>query len=222
MRRGRSIRRRAERRSESQAFPSFGRAAGSSESAAPITLATGLGTPASLGPGVAAADWGAAFAASHISSVFGSAVAAPGSGEGVLSTGRLPVSISPSTIPAAHTSARSSTAAPAACSGAMYAGVPAPLEPSVPSRCASPKSSSFTRPSSQTKTFAGLRSRCSTPREWACASPSAICSAMRSASSTGRGPFSIRFASVSPRSSSITRYAPAGQVPTSKMVTMAG
>jgi hypothetical protein len=158
---------------------------------------------------------------SHINSVFGSAVSAPGAGEGVLSTGRLPVSISPSTMPAAHTSARSSTTAPAACSGAMYAGVPAPLDPSVPSKWASPKSSSFTRPSSQTKTFAGLRSRCSTPREWACASPSAICSAIRSASSTGKGPFSIRRASVSPRSSSITRYAPAGHVPTSKMVTMA-
>ena len=147
---------------------------------------------------------------------------APAAGVGVRSTGRFPVSISPSTIPAAQTSARSSTTAPAACSGAMYAGVPAPHEPSVPSRCARPKSSSFTRLSSQTKTFAGFRSRCRTPREWACASPSAICSAMRSASSTGRGPFSIRFASVSPRSSSITRYAPAGQVPTSWMVTMAG
>ncbi len=45
---------------------------------------------------------------------------------------------------------------------------------------------------------------------------------MRRASSTGSGPFSIRRASVSPRSNSITRYAPAGHVPTSKMVTMAG
>ena len=217
-RRGQSTSRRAERSSESQELPSLGLAPGSSDSAAAITFATGRGPAELRRPTVA----GAAFGASHINSVSGSAGSSPGAGEGVLSTGRFPVSISPSTIPAAQTSARSSTTAPAACSGAMYAGVPAPLDPSVPSRCARPKSSSFTRPSSQTNTFAGFRSRCSTPREWACASPSAICSAIRSASSTGSGPFSIRLASVSPRSNSMTRYAPAGHVPTSKMVTMAG
>ena len=214
-RRGRSTLRRAERSSESQAFPSLGRAAGSSESAAPTTFATARGTPprAEGVPGLAGAGGGF-----HMSSVRASASPVAG----VLPTGLFPVSISPRTIPAAHTSARSSTAAPAACSGAMYAGVPAPLDPSVPSRCASPKSSSFTRPSSQTKTLAGFESLCSTPREWACASPPAICSAIRSASSTGNGPFSIRLASVSPRSSSMTRYAPAAQVPTSWIVTMAG
>ena len=174
-RRGRSTRRRAERSSESQVPPSLGLASGSSASAAASTFATGRGTPAPRGPAVPPADCGGTFGASHINSVPAPASA---TAAGVRSTGRLPVSISPSTIPAAHTSARSSTAAPAACSGAMYAGVPAPEDPSVPSRCASPKSSSFTRPSSQTNTLAGLRSRCRTPRECACASPSAICSAI--------------------------------------------
>ena len=126
-RRGRSTPRRAARSSASQAFPSCGRVAGSSASAAPSTFATGRGTPSSLGsPTVAAAASGA----SHIKSVFASDDSLPGAG--VLSTGLFPVSISPSTIPAAHTSARSATTAPAACSGAMYAGVPAPLDPCRP------------------------------------------------------------------------------------------
>ena len=115
IRRGRSTLRRAERSSESQAFPSFGRAVGSSESAAPTAFATGRGTRARAGgvPGLTGS-----FGASHMSSVFASGAAAP-AGVGVRSTGRLPVSISPRTIPAAQTSALSSTAAPAACSGAM-------------------------------------------------------------------------------------------------------
>ena len=136
-------------------FPSLGLAAGSSDSAARHHLRDRPRNPGELRrPEPSQAP--RAFGASHISSVFASDAPRAGAGVGVLSTGRFPVSISPSTIPAAQTSARSSTAAPAACSGAMYAGVPAPLDPSVPSRWASPKSSSFTRPSSQTKTFAGF------------------------------------------------------------------
>ena len=131
-------------------------------------------------------------------------------------------SISPSTLPAAKTSARSSIASPRACSGAMYAGVPPLASPGVPRRWASPKSSSFTLPSSQRKTLAGLRSRWSTPRWCAWASPRAISSAIRSASAAGIGPSAIRCARVFPRRSSITRYGPDAQVPTSKRVTMHG
>ena len=114
MRFGRSTRRRAERSSVSQDPPSLARAAGSSESAAPTAFATGRGTRARAGgvPGLTGS-----FAASHMSSV--RSASAPAGGVGVRSTGRFPVSISPSTIPAAQTSARSSTTAPAACSGAM-------------------------------------------------------------------------------------------------------
>ena len=45
---------------------------------------------------------------------------------------RCPVSTSHSTTPNAHTPARLSTAAPRACSGAMYAAVPRILPASVP------------------------------------------------------------------------------------------
>ena len=112
--------------------------------------------------------------------------------------------------------------APAACSGAMYAGVPAPLDPSVPSRWASPKSSSFTRPSSQTNTFAGfeipvqhaslvrvgepLRHLLGDPqglihREWT------LLNAPRQRLAPQQFHHQVR---------------PGGHVPTSKMVTMAG
>jgi hypothetical protein len=60
----------------------------------------------------------------------------------------------------------------------MYAAVPrtVPASVSVPSPAASramPKSASFGRPSSSKRTFAGFRSRWTTPRACACARPAA-------------------------------------------------
>ena len=92
---------------------------------------------------------------------------------------RLPVTISYSTQPNAHTSVRLSTGLPRACSGLMYAAVPkitpacviagvvmlGGCEPSrdmgdaVSIAFARPKSSTFTVPSGRTFTFAGFRSR---------------------------------------------------------------
>ena len=90
--------------------------------------------------------------------------------------GRVPVSISKSTTPNAHTSTRWSTTLPLACSGAMYAAVPmiTPICVAAAVRVgdwdgspvgvgssafANPKSSTFTVPSSRTLIFAGSRSR---------------------------------------------------------------
>jgi hypothetical protein len=69
---------------------------------------------------------------------------------------------------------------------------------------ASPKSSTFTVPSSRTLMFAGLRSRWMIPCSCAASSASAICLAIGSASSTGIAPCAIRSASVGPSTSSIT------------------
>ena len=54
-------------------------------------------------------------------------------------------------------------------------------------RCASPKSSTFT-PAFVTRMFEGLRSRCTIPFWCACSSASAICPARRTASAAGSGP----------------------------------
>ncbi len=95
---------------------------------------------------------------------------------------RFPVSISKRTTPNAQTSALLSTGLPRACSGDMYAAVPR-ITPAAVARAvsvgeceisgddtfsfsnafASPKSRSLTRPSSETTTFAGLRSRWTMP-----------------------------------------------------------
>ena len=69
---------------------------------------------------------------------------------------------------------------------------------------ARPKSRIFTESSRETLTFAGFRSRCTMPRSCAYSRPSAICFAIRTASSTGNGPDSMRSASVGPSTSSIT------------------
>ena len=69
---------------------------------------------------------------------------------------------------------------------------------------ASPKSSTFTVPSSRTFTLRGLRSRWMMPCPCAASSASAICFAIRSASSRTIGLCAIRSASVGPSTSSIT------------------
>jgi len=136
----------------------------------------------------------------------------------------LPFSISHNTTPNDQISARRSTAAPAACSGAMYPGVPritpasvAPmvsvgeLPPAPAARTpdctavASPKSKTFTAPSSRTLTLAGFRSRCTTPFSCAASSASAICAAIFRASRRGTAPAARRVARVGPSTSSITR-----------------
>ena len=82
--------------------------------------------------------------------------------------------------PAENRSERRSTAPPRRCSGDMYGSVPStaavwvsrvtfgPVSSSA-SRCAMPKSASCA-PSAPSSTFAGLRSRWTTPRSCACAS----------------------------------------------------
>ena len=135
--------------------------------------------------------------------------------------GFCPVSISNSTAPKAHTSARLSTTFPLACSGAIYAAVPITIPICVAAAVneivgdcdragslasgwnafANPKSSTFTVPSSFTFTLAGFRSRWMTPCSCAASNASAICFAMGSASSTGIGPCLMRSASVGPSTS---------------------
>ena len=62
----------------------------------------------------------------------------------------------------------------------------------VSSALASPKSSTFTVPSSRTLIFAGFRSRWTIPCSCAACSAPAICRAIGSASSSGRAPRAIR------------------------------
>jgi hypothetical protein len=120
---------------------------------------------------------------------------------------RCPVSISYRMQPNDQTSARRSTGLPRACSGLMYPAVPkstprpviacvrvgdnerscAPESPDIGSAVsafAKPKSSTLTRPSGVIFTFAGFRSRCTTPFSCAASTASAICSPSRAASST--------------------------------------
>ncbi len=88
---------------------------------------------------------------------------------------------------------------PSADSGAMYAGVPTNswvrVRPGESARRAMPKSVSrgyIWPPPCFSRTFAGFRSRWTTPSAWLAASASAIC-AVSSAAPTGlNGPFSRR------------------------------
>ncbi len=91
--------------------------------------------------------------------------------------GGAPVRISHSIAPSPNTSTRGSASvhSPRACSGAMYAGVPATRSAGLPSVTpiesadsrAKPQSISWTSPNAPTMTFAGFRSQCTTPRECA-------------------------------------------------------
>jgi len=85
------------------------------------------------------------------------------------------------------------------------AAAPFPRAPSGSARVASPKSSTFTCPSSPAMTFAGFRSRCTTPRACAASSAFATLRPICSASGPGIGPRRIRSARLSPSMCSITR-----------------
>ena len=90
-----------------------------------------------------------------------------------------PVSAWKSITPTAYQSLASVTFRPAACSGAMYAGVPAICvdvpTPSERRGSTSPKSRTTTRPDGSTRTFDGFRSRWSLRARWSAATPSASC-----------------------------------------------
>jgi hypothetical protein len=125
-----------------------------------------------------------------------SSMARRGAGSGRRSVPSSPKGSSPvrswyRVTPRAWTSVRSSSGAPVRCSGAMKAGVP-PWRRGSPKAWAIPKSSTFTWPSSQRKTLAGLRSRWTTPSWWAWASALAISPAIRTASPSGTWPRSRR------------------------------
>ncbi len=151
---------------------------------------------------------------------------------------RVPLSISNRMQPNENTSVRASTLRPRACSGDMYAAVPR-ITPSCVAwyvnvgdwlRCtsardeedaseavglASPKSSTLTWPSGVSRTFAGFRSRWTTPFRCAASSARAIWSAMPSPSSSGSAPASMRRVRSSPGTSSMTSALrpPASSIP---------
>ena len=101
-------------------------------------------------------------------------------------------------------------ALPSACSGERYCGVPMtwPVWVSATASAARaiPKSVIFTTRSGVTSRLAGLTSRCTIPRAWAAARPSAACAA-RSAAVSGSIGSPPRSSADSgwPRTSSITR-----------------
>ena len=76
---------------------------------------------------------------------------------------------------------------------------------STASALANPKSSTLTLPSGVIFTFAGLKSRCTTPFSCAASRASQILFAMLSASSIEKGPCFKRSARVSPSTSSSTK-----------------
>ncbi len=128
------------------------------------------------------------------------------------------------------------TSPPAACSGAMYSGVPStmPLRvspgaagPSGWNTFAMPKSITFTlsTPStSTTSTFSGLTSRCTMPSAWAWSSAAATCVASARARSRGSAPpCSITVRSNSAPTYSIARkQRPSSSVPESYTVITLG
>ena len=93
------------------------------------------------------------------------------------SKGLRPVSSSCSVMPSEKKSLAGLSAPPRTCSGDMYAYVPLRTPLRVVSRSsvalAMPKSASFTSPSRDTSTLAGVTSRCTTPERPAARHPSA-------------------------------------------------
>ncbi len=155
--------------------------------------------------------------------------------------GRRPAASSYSTTPSANRSVRASTAWPRSCSGAMYGSVPsscptpesgvetvalseASLPPgaSSPTGFARPKSSTFTRPSRVSITFAGFRSRCTTPFSWAADSASAMVMPRSTTRATGRPPGVTCWSSPWPSTSSMVRNRKPSASSTVNSVTMLG
>ena len=81
-----------------------------------------------------------------------------------------------------------------------------PPPPATDAIAASPKSTTFTRPSGVSSTFSGLRSRWTMPRACAADSAPAIVAAISTASSADRGSRSRRARRFSPSTSSVTAY----------------
>jgi hypothetical protein len=153
--------------------------------------------------------------------------------------GRAPVSASQAVTQKLNWS-EATVASPAACSGAMYAGVPStipdrvsagarsspsvepatsPSAQSIPR--ASPKSPTRTWPLCATKMLSGLRSRWMRPTSWAAASPRPAASSTSSTAGRLRG-VSIHCRSVSPSTSAIAMNGRPSWVPTSWTATTFG
>ena len=116
-----------------------------------------------------------------------------------------------STLPRLNRSLRWSTGSPLACSGDMYAGVPA-MRPDCVRLASStvrarPKSVILTRSTPfSSRMLAGLTSRWTRPCACAAARPAAICMPMRRISFTGSGPPRSSFSwSVGPSMNCMTR-----------------
>ena len=126
--------------------------------------------------------------------------------------GGLPVSSSKSTTPAEYTSERWSARPVPICSGGQYATVPiiSPVRVEAASAStarASPKSATFTTPSSESRMFSGLTSRCTRPAR--CAAARALSTGSMIETRLGRRePARARAtgrAACGPRTSSMTR-----------------
>ena len=134
--------------------------------------------------------------------------------------------------PAENRSERRSTAAPRRCSGDMYGSVPrtaavwvsrvtfGPVSSSA-SRCAMPKSASCA-PSAPSSTFAGLRSRWTTPRSCACASAANSRPKTAAVSGGGSAPVAMRARRSLPATSAIANHGVPSCVPCASTRTMAG
>ncbi len=122
-----------------------------------------------------------------------------------LPNGGAPVTAYTITDPHANTSTAGPAGAPRNCSGAMYAGVPTMLLVRVTaSSMARAMPKSMTRaPSRPSSTFAGLKSRCTTPARWMAASAVAVATARRCRSAPMCGPACC---SEGPSTYSVTMY----------------
>ena len=141
--------------------------------------------------------------------------------------GRRPVTLSTRTSASEYRSERASSCAPRACSGDAYRAVPntAPagsVQLASARARARPKSATRTMPCSSNRRFAGLMSRCSTPRACAYSSADATSRPTRAACETVRCvPWSSIARSEPPSSSSSTMNGTSSS-PQSCTVTMCG
>ena len=87
---------------------------------------------------------------------------------------------------------------------------------------ARPKSVTITRPLRLTRTFSGLKSRCTSPAAWAATRPRPASTKARSTSSVGRGPSWIHRLRVVPSTRSIATKTPSSVAPTSWTATTLG
>jgi hypothetical protein len=112
--------------------------------------------------------------------------------ESPLNGGR-PVAAKASTLPREKTSLGGPAGSPRSCSGDMYASVPITVpvvvRPVVASTARAMPKSMIRGPSAARITLAGLRSRCTSPRAWMAARPSARPAARARSRSGGIGPY---------------------------------